>query len=117
MSYPHAAQRHAAPSGLPPFEPVLSADDKKTLEVQAQSQHPVKWDDCEVEKYIYIYGHNFRLRKLRQSILKVDLCFQKYIYITTWWKNCMSRCDNAGHGLSMVDRLIRGYLGVILQVV
>ena len=39
---------------LPPFRPVLNADARNYSVAQAQSQHPVKWDECDVKKYIYI---------------------------------------------------------------
>jgi len=39
---------------LSSLRPVLCADAKINSNAQAQSQHPVKWDECDVEK-IYIY--------------------------------------------------------------
>ena len=39
--------------GLSPFRPVLNADARNYSDAQAQSQHPVKWDECDVTIYIY----------------------------------------------------------------
>ena len=54
---------------LSSLRPVLCADAKINSNAQAQSQHPVKWDECDAKIYIYnIYG---------LSVLRIKLVLKR----------------------------------------